>query len=73
MNQSIDGEEQNPNEPQEENKNVGEDGEEAEENKTPAEEDIVEVQNKKTYPQYQWNSKCARYLAYAVDGGIFCS
>lgn len=26
-----------------------------------------------TYPLHQWNGKCARYIAYAIDGGILCS
>lgn len=26
-----------------------------------------------TFPQHKWNAKVARYLAYAVDGGILCS
>jgi len=28
---------------------------------------------KSDFPQHRWNAKVARYLAYAVDGGILCS
>ena len=41
-------------------------------NKNEQEEEQA-VETKKYFPLYQWNAKCARYLAYAVDGGIFCS
>ena len=78
MNESIVDENENPQEPQEEEPKEEEEEKEeveGEEGKEEEEAEVVEevVVPKKTYPLYQWNAKCARYLAYAVDGGIFCS
>lgn len=81
MNESIADDNENPQEPQEEEQKEEEEEEkndEDEENKEAQEEEekeevVVEEVKKITYPLYQWNAKVARYLAYAVDGGILCS
>ena len=36
-------------------------------------EEVLEVEKKPNQISYKWTSKVARYLAYAVDGGILCS